>query len=131
VTVNTNAAAGWYVWAKNTGLTSGSTSSTIQTGTAGTPGVNGTLAAASEGYNTGVTSSQTGGTGTISVATPYVGGTLGRGGGLDTSLRTLASSTGTAQGAVLTLTNNASISATTTAASDYADTITVVGAGMF
>ncbi len=130
-TVNTNAGAGWYVWAKDTGLTSPSTSNTIPTGTAGTPGVNGTLSAGSEGYNTGVTSSQTSGTGTITVATPYVGGVTGKGGGLDTTLRTLASSNGTANGAVLTLTNNAAISATTTAAADYADTITVVGAGMF
>jgi hypothetical protein len=32
---------------------------------------------------------------------------------------------------VLTLKNNAAINATTTAATDYADTITVVGSGMF
>ena len=96
-----------------------------------TPGSNSTLSAGTEGYNTGVTSSQTGGTGTITVAVPFVGGALGKGGGLDTALRTLASSTGTANGAVLTLNNNAAINGTTPAATDYTDIITVVAAGLF
>lgn len=129
-TVNTNAKNGWHVWAKdaNTGLQSASAGTSVASTT---PGTNSTLSAGTEGYNMGVTSSQTGGTGTISVATAFVGGSTGRGGGLDTSLRTVASSTGTANNAVLTLTNNASISSTTAAATDYADTITVVGAGLF
>lgn len=129
-TVNTNARNGWQVWAKdaNTGLTSATTSSTIASTT---PGTNSTLSAGTAGYNTGVTSSQVGGSGTITVATPFVGGSTGKGGGLDTTLRSLASSTGTADTAVLTLTNNVAISNTTAAANDYADTITVVGAGLF
>ncbi|MCA9327738.1 hypothetical protein KDA14_04380, partial [Candidatus Saccharibacteria bacterium] len=129
-TVNTNAKNGWYVWAKdtNTGLNSASAAATIASTT---PGTNSTLSAGTEGYNTGVTSSHGGGSGTISVATPFVGGATGKGGGLDTTLRTLASSNGTAQNDVLTLTNNAAISSTTAAASDYTDTITVVGAGLF
>ncbi len=129
-TVNTNAKNGWMVWAKdaNTGLLSTTASSTIASTT---PGSNSTLSAGTAGYNTGVTQTQTSGTGTITVATPFVGGSTGKGGGLDTSLRTLASSNGTANNAVLTLTNNAAISATTAAASDYSDTITVVGAGLF
>lgn len=129
-TVNTNAKNGWYVWAKdaNTGLNSASAAATIASTT---PGTNSTLTTNNEGYNTGVTSSQTGGTGTITVAAPFVGGSTGKGGGLDTSLRTLASSTGTANNAVLTLTNNASISSLTVPATDYTDTITVVGAGLF
>lgn len=129
-TVNTNAKNGWYVWARdaNTGLTSASAATTIASTT---PGANSTLSGGSEGYNTGVTSSQTGGSGTITVATAFVGGSTGKGGGLDTSLRTIASSTGTANNAVLTLTNNASISSLTLPATDYTDTITVVGAGLF
>ena len=129
-TVNTNAKNGWQVWAKdsNTGLNSAAAAATIASTT---PGTNSTLVAGTEGYNTGVTSSQTGGTGTISVATPFVGGATGKGGGLDTGLRSLASSTGTANNAVLTLTNNAAISSTTAAASDYTDVITVVAAGLF
>lgn len=129
-TVNTNAKNGWMVWAKdaNTGLTSASASATIASTT---PGTNSTLTAGTSGYNTGVTSSQAGGSGTITVATPFVGGSTGKGGGLDTSLRALATSTGTADTAVLTLTNNVAISATTAAATDYTDTITVIGAGLF
>lgn len=129
-TVNTNAKNGWMVWAKdaNTGLNSASASKTIASTT---PGTNSTLASGTEGYNTGVTQSQVGGSGTITVATPFVGGSTGRGGGLDTGLRALATSTGTADTAVLTLTNNVAIAPTTAAATDYTDTITVVGAGLF
>lgn len=129
-TVNTNAKNGWMVWAKdaNTGLTSATASATIASTT---PGSNSTLAAGTAGYNTGITSSQSSGTGTIAVAAAFVGTATGQGGGLDTSLRTLASSDGTANNAVLTLKNNVAIAATTAAAADYSDIITVVGAGLF
>jgi hypothetical protein len=129
-TVNTNSKNGWQVWARdaNTGLTSATASSTIASTT---PGTNSTLVAGTAGYNTGVTTSQVGGTGTITVAAPFVGTGTGQGGGLDTTLRSVATSTGTADTAVLTLKNNVAISATTAAANDYTDTITVVGAGLF
>jgi hypothetical protein len=129
-TVNTNAKNGWMVWARdaNTGLTSASASATIASTT---PGTNSTLSVGTAGYNTGFTSSQVGGSGVISIAAPFVGTGAGQGGGLDTTLRTVASSTGTADTAVLTIKNNASISATTAAAGDYTDTITVIGAGLF
>ena len=128
-TVNTNAKNGWTVWARsaNTGLTSALAAATIPSTT---PGTKSTLVAGTAGYNTGVTQSQTGGTGTITVAVPFVGGAF-TGGGLDTTLRSLATSTGTANNAVLTLTNNVAISAITPSATDYTDTITVVGAGLF
>lgn len=128
-TVSTNAKNGWMVWAKDafTGLNSTTASKTIASTT---PGTNSTLTIGQEGYNTGITQSQTGGSGTISVAAPFVGGSA-QGGGLDTTLRTLASSNGTADNAVLTITNNVAINATTPGASDYTDTITVVGAGLF
>lgn len=129
-TVNTNAKNGWNVWARdsNTGLSSASAPYTIASTT---PGVNSTLVAGTEGYNFGATSSQVGGTGTITVAAPFVGAGAGQGGGLNTALATIASSNGTANTAVLTLRNNAAISASTPAASDYTDTITIVGAGLF
>lgn len=129
-TVNTNAKNGWAVWAKdsNTGLSSATTSTTIASTT---PGTNSTLSAGTTGYNTGVTSSQAAGAGTITVATPFVGTGAGQGGGLDTSLRSLATSNGTADTAVLTIKNNVSISPTVPAASDYTDTITIIGAGLF
>ncbi len=129
-TLSTNASNGWMVWAKdlNTGLTSPTAASTIASTT---PGTNSTLVAGTPGYNLGVTSSQVGGSGTITVAAPFVGAVAGQGGGLDTSLRSLATSNGTADTAVLTLKNNVAISNTTIAATDYADTITVIGAGLF
>jgi len=129
-TINTNAKNGWQVWAKdaNTGLNSATASATIA---ATTPGTNSTLVAGTAGYNTGVTTTQGGGSGTISVAAPFVGTAAGQGGGLDTSLRSVVTSDGTADTAVLTLKNNVAISAITAAANDYTDTITVVGAGLF
>ncbi len=129
-TVNTNAKNGWMVWAKdaNTGLTSASASKTIASTT---PGTNSTLSSGTEGYNMGVTSSQGSGTGTITVATPFVGGSAGKGGGLNSTYATVASSNGSGGNSVLTLTNNVAISAVTPAATDYSDTITVVGAGLF
>lgn len=128
-TVSTNAKNGWMVWAKdtNSGLKSPTTLATI----ASNPGNNSTLSAGTAGFNTGVTSTQVGGSGTITVATPYVGTATGQGGGLDTSLRLMASSDGPADTAVLTLKNNAAISNTTSPATDYTDTITVIGAGLF
>jgi hypothetical protein len=129
-TVNTNAKNGWLVWARdsNTGLNSASGAYTIASTT---PGSNSTLVAGTEGYNMGATSSQVGGTGTITVAAAFIGAGAGQGGGLNTTLATVASSNGTANGAVLTLRNNAAIAASTPAAADYTDTITVVGAGLF
>lgn len=129
-TVSTNAKNGWQVWAKdlNTGLNSGTASKTIASTT---PGTNSTLVAGTEGYNTGITTSQVGGSGTITVAAPFVGTAAGQGGGLDTALRSLATSNGTADTAVLTIKNNVAINPTTPGASDYTDTITVIGAGLF
>lgn len=130
VTINTNASAGWKVWARdsNTGLTSTTASKTIASTT---PGANSTLAAGTEGYNTGVTSTNGGGSGAITVATAFVGGTTGRGGGLNTALTSIATSSGTATNHVLSLTNNAAVAGATPAAIDYTDTITVVGAATF
>lgn len=141
VTINTNAKSGWQVWAKDSyqGLcspsigtcTDGVAASSNQLNTTAT-GNNRTLSAGTEDYNLGVTSTQAGGSGTLTVATAFVGGSLGKGGGLSaTALQSLAASDGTADTAVLTLKNNVAISGTTGAATDYSDTITVVGAGLF
>lgn len=129
-TVSTNAKNGWMVWAKDTstGLASTTASFTIPSIT---PGTNSTLVAGTKGYNTGITSTQVGGAGVITVDPAFVGTGAGQGGGLDTALRPLASSTGTADTAVLTIKNNAAISVITPAASDYTDIITVIGAGLF
>jgi hypothetical protein len=128
-TVNTNAKNGWIVWAKdaNTGLTSSGAAYTIPSTT---PGTASTLVAGTNGYNMGVTSSQAGGTGDL-VVTPAYAGSTSTGAGLDTSLRAIATSDGTAVTANLTMTNNVAISNIAPAATDYTDTITVVGAGLF
>ena len=124
VTINTNAAGGYTVWARYafTGLQSVTASNTIASTT---PGTNSTLVGTANGYNTGVT--QTGG---ATVAAAFVGGAA-TGGGLDTSLRTLASSSAPATSHVLTLTNHVAVAGSTKAATDYTDTITVVGAATF
>ncbi len=131
ITVNTNAKNGWTAWGQdaNTGLKSVSAGN--YTIASKTPGTNSTLVAGTEFANLGVTTSQTGGTGTLAADAAFLGGGTGKGGGLDTTLRTIASSNGTANNAVLTLTNNAVVSATTPAATDYSDTITMVGAALF
>lgn len=133
-TINTNAKNGWMVWARDTnaGLTSASASYTIESNCSGGTGSNSTLSPGTEGYNLGVTDTQAGGEGAITVNAVFdSGGTPGNGGGLCTDYQTLAASDGSADDAVLTLTNNVTISGATPAATDYTDTITIVGAGLF
>jgi len=136
-TIGTNAKNGWQLWAKsalaNGGLKSATANYTIaSTCNGGTQvGTNTTLSNGTEGYNTGVTSSHAAGSGTISVASIFDGTSTSKGGGLCGTLQTLATSNGTATADVLTLTNNVAISNATAAATDYTDTITVVGAGLF
>lgn len=128
ITIDTNAYSGWQVWGKDTvGLTSSNASHTISS----TPGSNLTLSAGTEGYVLGVTSSQVAGAGTVTVNAAFNGVGVNDGGALDASLRSLATSDGTADTAVLTLTNKVAISGITPAAADYTDTITVTGAGLF
>lgn len=131
VTINTNAASGWNVWAQdsNVGLKSVTANNKVIAST--TPGTNSTLAAGTEGYNTGVTSTNGGGSGVITVAAPFVGGATGKGGGLTTAFSSLATSSGTATNHVLSLTTNAAVAGATPAATDYTDTLTVVGAATF
>lgn len=142
VTVNTNAKNGWQVWAKN--AYQGLCAPSVGTCTVGTPvgstqiqttatGGNRTLVAGTTDYNTGVTTSQTSGSGTIDIASyQFTGTAAGQGGGLSaTALQTLAASNGTANNAVLTIKNNVAINSIVAAATDYTDTITIVGAGLF
>ena len=131
VTVNTNAKNGWFAWAtdSNTGLTSATAAHTIP---ATTPGTGATLSAGTEGYIFGVTSiTQGSGGGTTSAVAAYNSNGTTTGSGLDTSVRQIASSTGTANGAVLTVKEIAAISSITQPGTDYTDTITIIGAGYF
>ncbi len=132
-TVNTNAKNGWYLWGSDasTGLTSATQSYTIASKT---PGTNASLSAGSEGYLTGLPAAgitQGTGSGVTSATTAYASSGSGNGSGLNTIPAELASSTGTANGAVVTVKEFAAISGNTPAATDYTDTITLVGAGSF
>lgn len=130
-TINTNAKTGWLAWAKgtNTGLSSAAASKTIA---ATTPGTSATLTAGTEGYTMGITAiTQGSGTGVTSATSVYDATGAAHGSGLDTTFRQIASSTGTASNAIMTLKERAAINALTPAASDYTDTITVIGAGNF
>lgn len=139
VTIATNAKSGWLAWAKsaatnaNGGLISPSQSYTIASTCSSGVGTNTTLAAGTEGYNTGITSTHGAGSGSgITIPSIFTGGSTGRGGGLcGSNFQTIGSDNGTAAADVLTLTNNAAISTITPPASDYADTITVTAAGEF
>jgi hypothetical protein len=134
VTINTNAANGWQVWAHSTltngGLNSATTAHTIASNCSSGVGTNSTLTTAAEGYNTGVELAIGTGSGSVSAvfarsSTPF------KGGGLCSALQTLATGTTSATGAVLTLYNNAAIVGTTPPAADYIDTINLTGAGLF
>jgi hypothetical protein len=132
-TVNTNAKNGWFLFGSdaNTGIRSTTQSYTVASKTSGT---NATLAAGTEGFLTGLPAgsiTQGSGSGTTSATTAYASSGAGNGSGLDTNERQIASSNGTANGAVVTVKEYAAISAVTPAATDYSDTITLVGAGSF
>lgn len=133
--VSTNATHGWQMWAADLAGTVGLTSTTASKTIAYSPTVGSAAAALStgvEGYNLGAgTASGTTCTGVTDDANFASGGVSFKGGGLDGTLRTLAVSTGVANACALPLTVNASISATTPAATDYAGTMTVVAAGNF
>lgn len=131
VTINTNAKNGWFAWAFDSsgGLSSASAAQTIPSTT---PGTGATLSAGTEGYVFGITSiTQGSGGGTTSAVAAYSSNGTTTGSGLDSTIRQIASSNGTANGAVLTIKELASISATTKPATDYTDTITIIGAGYF
>lgn len=126
-TINTNAAAGYELYARDqyAGLHSASASKTIAA-------ANGPLSAGTEGYNLGVTASQTSGSGSPAGVGTFVGGGAGTGGALSsTVLSKIGSSAGTANNAVFTLRSSAAISGITPAASDYTDVVTVVAAALF
>ncbi|HSW80207.1 MAG TPA: hypothetical protein VLG47_05515 [Candidatus Saccharimonadales bacterium] len=132
-TVNTNAKTGWFLWGydSNTGIKSTAQNYTIPSKT---PGSNASLVNGVEGYLTGLPAAgitQGSGAGVTSATTAYASSGAGNGSGLDATPRQLATSTGTANGAIVTLKEYATIAGTTPAATDYSDTITLVGAGSF
>lgn len=134
VTIATNAASGWVVWVKslNAALNSAASGGTIAT--AGTIDAAPTDLASVTGYVLDAdltTDSATVGTGTVSVDAEYNGANTTSGGTLSTAFQPIASATGVTDGDVITLTERAKISAIQAAGTDYTDTLTVVGAGLF
>ncbi len=123
-TMTTNG-TGWGLYASDVGseLTSASTSHHILSTHID---ANATITGAGgENYVTGVVSAGN------SVTPAFAGGSLGKGGGLSNALYPLATGTGPTASATATVTEYAAISATTPAATDYTDTITLLGAGTF
>jgi hypothetical protein len=139
VTITTNAQSGWIVWVKD--LNSSSGKGALQSATASNYKIAGsssagasshTLSTGSEDYGLGATiSSDASGGGTVSLDAAY-DGTGSKAGTLDpTRFRPIASSSGTANGDVINIVGRATIAGQTPAASDYTDTMTVIGAGLF
>lgn len=135
--LSTNAKNGWQMWAKDLGGTVGLRSASAPYTIAYSPAVATASAALSngvEGFNLGVgTPSQTSGGGTMTRDANFTDGAsvASQGGGLDNTLRSLITSTGTANAAIVPLKINASISSITPAATDYAATLVIVAAGNF
>lgn len=135
VTLGTNAAKGWITWVKSlyTYLNSATASDTIPT--IGTVDDNpSTLTIGTKGYVLDcdlTTDSGTSGTGTVTIDPEYNGTTISQGGTLTTTFNEVASANGPTDGDVITLVPRVTISALTKAATDYTDTLTVVGAANF
>lgn len=135
LTIATNASAGWIAWVKNVALTSVATGETITS--PGTVDDTPSDLASTTGVvlDADITTDSSTGDGTVSQAAgygaEYAGANTTSGGALSTILQPIARSNGTSDGDVLTLLVRAKVSAVQAAASDYADTITVVGAGRF
>lgn len=134
ITISTNAANGWIAWVKDSaqGLTSATQTYTIATTAAGSTCAAGHgLSAGTEGYGLDIDLTTNGaGGGNPAIDANYDCG-ANDAGGLDSVFLPAATSSGAANGDVITLVAKAAISNLTPAATDYQDIITVVGAGNF
>lgn len=135
LTIATNASVGWIAWVKNAGLTSTATGETIPS--PGTVDDTPSDLASTTGVvlDADITTDSATGDGVVSqdvgYGDEYAGTNTTSGGALSTTLQPIARSNGTTDGDVLTLILRAKVTAVQAAAADYADTITVVGAGRF
>ncbi len=144
VTITSNAASGWIVWVKGLNGSSGAAtkgalkSATASNFTIPTNNANAlasashTLTTNTQDYGLGVTiTTDAAGGGTVVLDAAY-DGTSSKAGVVDpTNYRPVASANGTANGDVIRLTERATIDGSVPAASDYTDTLTVIGAGNF
>jgi hypothetical protein len=144
VTITTNAASGWITWVKSLNGSSGDSTKgglksasaanhTIPTTNANALGsASHTLSTGSEDYGLGVTiTTDYAGGGTVALDGAY-DGTSTKAGVLDpTNYRPVASANGTTSGDIITLTERATIAGGTPAATDYTDTLSIIGAADF
>ena len=134
ISVGTNAKGGWVAWAKDSqqGLYSSTAlykiNSVASTGSATTL-VNGTEQYGA--YVSAITQATNSGACTLAANAPYNGSGTAVGGFGSTFTQLAACTGGTTNGNTFKMTEVATISSATPAASDYADVITVVGAGLF
>lgn len=136
-TVSTNAASGWGAWVKsaNAALNSASISA-ASIATAGSIDATPSDLDSVTGYvlDVDATTQGSGGTGNFTIEPEYNGADTTEGGTLSTSFQLVALSdnpAGTTDGDVFTLIERVKISAIQAAATDYADTLTVIAAGIF
>jgi hypothetical protein len=131
-TVSTNAVAGLGVWAydTNTGLHSTNATYTIAS-TSPLSGSLQTLTVGTEGYVTNAAYQGGSATGTAPTTTVPFTGVAGKGDGLNATPAEIASGAGAESGAQIKITESAAISSLTKPATDYGDSVTVVGAGSF
>ena len=140
ITITTNAAGGWIIWAQD--LNSSSGKGALQSATAGNYKIPGSASpgtasaiftAGAENYGLAATiNTDAAGGGTVSLDGAYDGSTSNFAGTLDpTRFRPIASANGTANGDIINVKELVTIAGQTPAASDYTDTISYVGAGQF
>jgi len=138
ITLTTNAASGWVVWAKSlNGATKGSLNSATAgnykiTSSSSLGSASHTMTNNTEDYGLATTiNSDAAGGGTVTLDAAY-DGTSTKVGVLDSqNFRPIASANGTANGDVINVLERATIAGGTPAANDYTDTITFIGAGNF
>jgi hypothetical protein len=142
ITLTTNAASGWIVWAEDANGSSGKGALHSATASHYIAGVNGNapgvasaaLNTSQENYGLGVTIN-TNASGTVALNAAYDGtgskaGTLSPSSG-SPAFYPIADATSPANGDIINVNERANSIATTPEASDYTDTITFVGAGEF
>jgi hypothetical protein len=126
-TINTNAASGWFVWAadSNAGLHSTTAATTIGTVTTGSNHTmnSGGTGPGNNAYAFGISANSTGNY-------AYGGGTTGGGLAIGT-FNEVATSASPASNVTFVAHELANISSTEPPATDYTDTITLIGAGSF
>ncbi len=138
INIATNAANGYVLWAKDTwdggagkGSLKSATANFFLVGSAAIGSASRTIANGSQDYGMGVTVT-TNGSGTTVPNAAYDGASS-KVGTLDASgaYQQIGKATTATAADVVNVIERASMSTTTKAASDYADTITIVGAGLF